>query len=271
MKIFPTMIVVIAAAGAAPTFVIPESVQHPDTIKLSPLRLVESTQRRDQLVLNPAKLTEQQNRSDAFRIPSATVAINDSIKKTDTAIFTASLTAVSPSGTPNADDWGDAWTDATVGQTGTNHGTTSPLSVVGAAVGTKVAWMKANLRRYTGLTAIGGTHTLTFRMTSNEATGTQTYNCNMKSNGAVDPFTESTIAQNNQPAIPNTIVKSFTLAAGATATISITLSDSDMNLLLGNWMLLAITGPGAAILGATVVSREGAAADRATLNFKAQV
>lgn len=180
-----------------------------------------------------------------------------------TAQFTQ--TAQSRSGAPDSDKWGDAWTDAAIGQTGTNHGNESPIiaaSIVGAE---RRAYVKVDLRGFSK-TATGNAHTITCRVMNSSLIAAQTLRLRAGGNGSTSPFTESTIAQNNQPAIPTDVdITSGNVAANTTQTLTFTLTDTQMNELLGEWALLLFTSAGLSDM--RIVSREGTAADRIALNF----
>jgi hypothetical protein len=74
------------------------------------------------------------------------------------------------------------------------------------------------------------------------------------------PFTESTVTWNNQPAA-GTAIKSqaFTIAANGNTTVTFTLTDAQMDDLLGDWGYFRITGPGTASpILVSVITRENA-------------
>ncbi len=254
-----------------PTFIMPETVSRGDTIALSPMRLSDTIRRADTIKFNPLKLNETVSRLDAYRIPTMTIKPPETLQRGDLAIFTVGpLTAVSRSGSPDADDWGDAWTDATIGQTGVNHGNVNPLQCGQAAAGIAVqrAYIKINLTRFTGLTAIGGAHTFTFMASHSVALLAETLSFNCQGQ-AGNPFTESTIVQTNQPATPTAITRSFSVAAGAAQLFTVTFTDAEMNQLLGKWVLIVfIEGP--ALTTFSIPSREDATTtNRMTITFKA--
>lgn len=251
-----------------PTFVISETPKRADRLVLNPMRFVDSERRADRIVLNPARFTDSISRVDAYRIPTASITPPETLQRNDLAIFTVNLTAVDRSGTPDSDDWGDAWTDSTIGQTGVNHGNESPLQATGLVTGVKRAYVKINLTRYTGLTATGGAHTFVFKARNTNLVLSSTLAIAMQGQ-AGNPFTESTITQSNQPAVPTAITRSVTVPAGdVLTTFTLTLTNAEMDQLLGKWALIVFTTADLTQLN-NITSREGTAGDEMTLTFKA--
>ncbi len=258
--------------ATVPTFTAPEKIQRGEQFSTT-LTLNDKIQRSESVILKQITLNDSIQRGDALKLPTISITPTDKIQRGDGCTFgPIALTAVSRSGTPDSDDWGDAWTDATVGNTGTNHGNADPLSIDGTALTTKVAWAEINLTRFTGLTATGGSHTLTFRATNTGVGNITGMKVNMAGQ-AGRPFTESTITQSNQPAIPSAIVINIpTITSGTTNALqTATLSDSQMNQLLGKWVVIAINNANT-LETATIHSREDATTtDRMTITFTAKV
>jgi hypothetical protein len=249
-----------------PTFVISETERRSEAVILQML-LQDQARRGDSLVFTP-QFPETERRGDAL-IVTASAQLADTERRAALASFITAIAAVSRSGTPDSDMWGDGWTNAALGQTAINHGNETPLIVGANALGERRGYVKVDLRKFSGLTATGNAHTIMCRVTNTNGLMAQTLRLRAGSNGNTNPFTESTLAQNNQPAIPTTVDKSGNVNAGATTTLVFTLTDSEMNALLGNWVLMALTTTGLSDM--QVISREGLAADRMTINFTARV
>jgi hypothetical protein len=265
---------ILGGSTGGPTFLMSETVARGEAMR-DTLRLPEQLARGDVIRVTP-KLNEQIARADAHKIPTLSFKTTDTVKRTDLATFSIGpLSAVSRSGSPDGDDWGDAWTDATVGNTGVNHGNADPLQSSNLSSATETrAFIEINLTRFTGLTAVGGVHTLTLQAANGNLVQNATVTLNFGAQ-AGRPFTESTITQANQPATPALFTKTITMPAGDSVTYasySVTFTDAQMNQLLGNWVLIVITSAAADATAHNYRSRENATVgNRAALTFKVQI
>lgn len=260
-------------SGSAPTLTTLERVNHSD-LPISKLTNLQSLQHSD---LPVTKLTPLQslNHSDSPMIGTLALTPAQSVNHSDLAIFTIGpLYAVSRSSTPDTDDWGDAWTDSTVGQTGVNHGNETPLQFANVAVGAKTAYAEINLTRFSGLTPVGNSHTLTFKVNNTTAAAGNfqfAMGPSALGGGAIRPFTESTITQSNQPAAPTSITRSLMAATGL-QTITVTLTDAELSQVLGKWALIVIGQSFVQTSAWTTPSREDATfTNRMNITFKVQI
>lgn len=254
------------ASGGGPTFTAPEKIQRADQI-IESVTLYDKIQRADKMI-ESVTLNDKIQRGDAA-LMTASFAAPDKIQRGDLATFTVALSAVSRSGSPDSDQWGDGWTDSSLGQTGVNHGNETPLQFGNVTVGTKLAYLQIDLTKFTGLTATGNSHPLVFNMVNNDA-GSATFQFSAAGQ-AGKPFTESTLAQSNQPATPTAITRTPTAAVGAN-TITVTLTDAEMQQLLGKWVLIVLGKSFAGTNAWTTPSREDATpANRMKLTFTVKV
>lgn len=230
------------------------------------LSVIETTNRSDKAAFVHA-LAENTNRGDTPKLTLVTKT-PDTENRTDLGNVVMKLTAISRSASPDSDSWGDAWTDSTVGQTGTNNGNSTPLQFGNVTVGTKLAYIQIDLTKFKNLTATGAAHTLVFQVVNNDVTSTA-FQVAMQGQ-AGKPFTESTLTQSNQPATPSAITRAPTAAVGAN-TITVTLTNAEMQQLLGNWVLIVLGKSFAGTNAWTMPSREDAtASNRMALTFTAK-
>lgn len=254
--------------GGAPTFIITEPQRRADQMLLPGLRFAEPQRRADALRLNQLLLRDQQNRADLARIPSINAVLSESQRRADLARFTVNISATSRSGTPDNDMWGDGWVDATIAQTNTNHGNETPLNISAALTGARRAFIKVDLRKFSGLTAATA-GTVGFRMTNVSGLTDATVGWSVTNSGAGNPFTESTLNNANAPTVNAVASGSLTVQANnnnAAKTFSI--PQATLTALLGNWALIVFTGD--TLAAVTTPSRENATlANRMSLSFTA--
>lgn len=244
-----------------PLVLIGDVERRPDTPVLGP-GLPDARRSPEQILVSPT-LTDFHKRPE---VPQFTPTASDQAQRPETGLFTVDIKAVAQSGTPDSDMWGDSWTDATVANQGANHGSDTTLKVSqGTAQTENRAFIKADLRKFSGLSASSGGHYLKLRITNG---GVAAQNVNVALQGqAGNPFTESTITWNNQPATPTAITKSLSAAVG-TASYQVPLTDAEMNQLLGNWALIVITAP-STVVQITVQSREQNDGNQPAFHFTA--
>lgn len=244
-------------SAAAPTFKAPENRQRSDNTNINPT-LTELRNRSDRTALS-LLLNENRNRSDNYRIPTGSFKVLSNRQRSENGMFTVAETAVGRSGTPDADRWGDSWTNAAVGQTGVNHGADTSLRFDNNPTGEMRAFYEVDLTRYAGLTA-AGTHSLRINLGNASAVAAVVATLSF---GAQSGrwFTESTIVQTNQPATPSlfTLSQSVPANSAAGANFTLTITDAQMNGLLGKWALIVLTSPAATASALTAASRESAA------------
>jgi hypothetical protein len=185
-----------------------------------------------------------------------TVGITDDFPKAQFRNWTCSRSA-----SPDTDPGCDAWVDQA--NAGTNHGNESPLLVSGKSTladDERRALLEFDFTRYANMTAfVGGIHQLTLRVVNTDIVLPVDLTVQL-SRLAARPFTESTVTWNNQPAA-GTVIKSevFTLAANSTSSIVMTLTDAQMDDLLGDWGYVRLTSPSVVTpITIDVMSREDA-------------
>lgn len=257
--------------AGGPNITFNENLRRQDAIRISLLKLEESRQRSDAIRISNLRLNETLQRGDAHRIPVVSATMTESLRKTDIATFTVGpLTAVTRSGTPDNDMWGDAGTNSALGQTNTNYGNLTPLLIRGDVTETRKAYFKINLTGFSGLTATGNVHTLTYKADNTDLIAATLRFAAQGQTG--NPFTESTMTHNNAPAIPTAITRTQSLPGSSGFTLyTVTFTDAEMNQLLGKWALIVLHVTGILELNVHVLTREATAADRMTLTFKVQV
>lgn len=250
---------------AGPTFTAPETDRR-TSIPVLTTRLPDAASRADRPVMRTV-LADARARSSVARLPLVSTLIPESRQRSSLGLFTVTETAPARSGSPDADRWGDGWTSAAVGQTGVNHGADAALVFQNAATGDQRAFMAVDLTRFTGLTATGS-HSLTVSMANASVLTAVTATLSFGA-GASRPFTESTLVQTNQPATPSlfTLTQSLPASTAAGASYVLSLSDSQMNQLLGKWALIVFTSPAATVAAVSVAARESA--NKAVLSFTA--
>lgn len=179
--------------------------------------------------------------------------------------------AFGATGTPDTDAGGDSWVDQA--SAATNHGTEGTLVAKGKSTlanDEQRALLEFDFTRYVNMTAyVGGSHSLTLRIQNPTALLSVDVTVQL-SRLAARPFTESTVNWTNHPAA-GTVIKSqvFAVPANSEAFYTMTLSDSEMNDLLGDWGYVRITTPTAAVpLPVNVRAREyGNTPDRPIWSF----
>lgn len=240
-----------------PTFIYNETPKRGDAFSGSTVRFTDVERRADQIVFNKLLENEGSSRVDAYRIPTLTVKPAETIyRKNEVGAFSFRYQTRPRSGSPDSDDWGDAFTDATVGSTGTNHGNESPINAVQAtSITERRIYIEANFTRFSGMSANGSSTFSLFIANSSVLLAT---NITLFFGAQTSrPFIESTITQSNQPALPSLF--SFPQAVTNTdSRYTFTLSASQVDQLLGKWVLIAIQAANLGVGNNFVVSREGA-------------
>lgn len=253
-----------------PTFIFSETEQRSDAgFFLSPMRLTDLRKQADRVVISNLRLNETRNILDAQRVPLVTLTAAETRRLADVGLFGPfTYRTRARSGTPDTDEWGDAWTDGLLANQGVNHGNADPLAIANLTSATETrGFVEFNFTRFTGLFGSGSAHTFNFRASTatNLASNSLTLNFGAQ---ASRWFTESTITWSNQPATPTLFTKSVTVVGDAAyPTYSVTLSDAELNLLLGKWGLIVFTEPATSALGISVLSRENANVAIDGMNF----
>lgn len=256
---------------AAPTFTAPEQVQTAD----KPVLTLTPTDRANVAEVPAFTLTplDAVQLGDALPTLSLTATPPDTVQPTDVLSTSVDFPAVTRSGTPDTDSWGDGWTDALLANQGVNHGNETPLKVAQVtAITEQRAYMEFDCTRFTGWTATGGTFVFSDSQDSPALTVVLTVSFGAQ---AGRPFTESTLAQSNQPAVPTGFTRTFTLAAntgtaGTADRQTITLTAGEAQSLIGKWGLVTFQIPVGSLMTAYVASREDATAGnrpKLTLNL----
>lgn len=212
------------------------------------------------------EFSAEQGAAGEMTVPTWEFSSDLSIGSHISGTIEASWSADSRSGTPDSDLWGDAYVNNAVGQTGTNFGNVDPLQLNNIATSVRRAFIKVDLRGFSA-TATGNAHTITLRATNQNVATTATITLSAGGNVS-SPFTESTITNNNAPAVPTAVViTSAAIPASTTQDVTFTLTDAQMNQLLGTWALIVLT-TNSVLANVNVNSRENATvSNRMALNF----